>query len=202
MSTGQNYSVMKKIVLLIFLAIYTSLLYAQQIEPAFKFSLIVEDDIGLLDSVILGYDSLAKGLIDPQFGEIDITNQPYDSLLEIRCGGGFTGYSQYQSKINIFPYYSCLNDPEPHFSYMVLTIRAKELPVTLKWDHTLFQNSCRDYSHFTRDITYLSNPNFGGDPYRFLLAWSSEFVVDRDYLNKTDYRWGRNKYLVDINNGT
>lgn len=168
---------------------------AQPFEPKIKFTLRFEDAIGNKDSVIVGYDSLANSYIDSIFGEIDLTEVPFDSVFEVR--GADKGGQENLSKI-IAQYYAswfC----EEHSQYQSINIYAKHFPVRITWDSTYFEHECYDWTHFTRSWSYLFHPNiFNG--YIIRLKEQSAFLVTKEYLAQTETY--RTSYLHSIEGGT
>ncbi|MCF8417129.1 MAG: hypothetical protein K9G40_12865, partial [Crocinitomicaceae bacterium] len=90
---------MKK--LLIFAISFSNLLFAQE---EFSFELYFEDALGNKDTLILGYDSNATNGIDPLFGELNMTGQPWDNTFEVRAGNGYLGEPDFPLNINNFDY--------------------------------------------------------------------------------------------------
>lgn len=161
---------MRKLVLLLFIPFWS---YAQE---EFSFELYFEDAIGNKDTLVLGYDPLATDSIDSSFGEVDIINQQWDSIFEVRAGddysfwhpsGGMIPAPLYQSKKQII-------DKSCDFDYdITININVKHFPFKIYWDTTLFTtDSCRLASILTgtpeeqTDVyeapeAYLSNRYFG-----------------------------------------
>ena len=50
----------------------------------FAFELIFEDNAGNLDTLMLGYDSLATDSVDAAFGEANVVNEPFKPGLDVR----------------------------------------------------------------------------------------------------------------------
>ncbi|MEM7036751.1 MAG: hypothetical protein AAF570_07220, partial [Bacteroidota bacterium] len=72
---------------LILLSFFFSL-SAQTLELPLYF----EDAAGHRDTLYLGYDLNATAGIDAAFGEVNIINDPIDSLFEVRISDGFRNY--------------------------------------------------------------------------------------------------------------
>lgn len=120
-----------------------------------------------VDSVVLGFDSTATILIDDQFGEIDISSDAFSSNFEIRagqikidlldCEGNVLAWNpdvlKQMSKIDIVPWDCSFSDTPPNTNSMApittLFIKSSDLPVTLKWDSTIFDNVCLEGSIIT-----------------------------------------------------
>lgn len=144
---------MKPIIQLItVLQFFTIQLNAQEFQTT-----IFAESNGQLDSVLIGFDNSASINIDNQFGEIDINNSIFDSIFEIRAGqidlnflecdaNYFFPLVTYMSNIDIVPR-DCIgwdnsqtiNGLNPISS---LFMRNKDLPVTVKWDSSIFDNEC------------------------------------------------------------
>ncbi|MBW7868518.1 MAG: T9SS type A sorting domain-containing protein [Brumimicrobium sp.] len=86
----------------------------------------------------LGHSPFATNLIDSDFGEINIINKPWDSIFEVRAsnvyweGYPFADTAIVQSKKQI------VNKEEVGNNYITFDIKAKNWPVTISWDSTLF----------------------------------------------------------------
>lgn len=163
-----------------------------QLTPEFEFKLYFEDAKSNLDSIILGYDSTAGPTIDPEFGEMDITDLPFNSSLEVR--GSLFSYNQ--SKIFIDGYRQEICDMG-RTNYLNVDIYSKNYPITMRWDSSLFLfEECRVWSHFTRDLN-----NSLGIPIvvdgLHLLNQASQFIIDEDYINYTKPA-GMNSYVHDV----
>lgn len=147
---------MKKI-LLIFIGIITvSVLSAQQ-TAEFETTIYVMDLNGNMDSVVIGYDSAATYDIDAQFGELDITNQPWDSILEVRVSPSYNKDSKLGKKQITKSY--C----EPDYPFgrgagiLTLSIRS-HTPVAITWNMQDFQNECIDSSTIVDDDVFFQYP--------------------------------------------
>jgi hypothetical protein len=75
-----------KIYLVLFSFLLPLQLTAQVLEPEFKFTIYAEDARGNKDSVIIGYDArvIREVKLDTRFGDKNIADQPFDSILDIR----------------------------------------------------------------------------------------------------------------------
>jgi hypothetical protein len=167
---------------------------AQSLEPKIKFTVRFEDAIGNKDSVIVGYDSLAAPYIDSIFGEIDLTEVPFDSVFEVR--GADKGGQEFLSKIIVHGYreWMCIGNVQ----HQSINIYAKHFPVKITWDSTYFEHECYDWTHFTRNWYYLFHPSiYSGNIIR--LYEQSEFLVTEAYLAQTETY--RTSYLHSIEGG-
>lgn len=127
---------------------------------------LIAESAGQIDTVYIGYDLDASIEVDKQFGEVDLFTTPFGDDFEVRlgqinlnyleCSGSF--YSDedivtYMSEIDILPrdceyydYTQTINNLDP---YSTIFIRYDDLPVTLRWDKTTFDNECLEGSLFT-----------------------------------------------------
>lgn len=181
-------------VAVLLIAAYTAT--AQILEPKIKFTLRFEDAIGNKDSVIVGYDSLAAPYIDLDFGEVDLTEVPFDSIFEVR--GADMGGQEDLSKITIDAWWDAMCEWEGFAQYQSINIFAKHFPVRISWDSTYFAQECYDWTHFTRSWYYLFHPSFyNGNIIR--LNEQSDFVVTKEYLAQTETF--RTSYLHSVEGG-
>jgi hypothetical protein len=158
---------MKKIIPLIvlLLAIFSS--NAQQ----FSFELYLSDMQGNADTLILGYDVNASDSIDSQFGEIDILNNPWDSIFEARISpltewmGPVNNHNpQFQLKKQILNF-----NPKPPYNPLTCNssspvyieiYSASGRPFSLKWDSTKFMDSSNFSSGFVFINQIIHQPAF------------------------------------------
>src|SRR5690606_28427272 len=132
---------MKRIYYIIMMIIPMSI-YGQktaQWETKFYF----EDAIGNRDSLTIGYDTTANVVYNPEFGEENIRDVPWDSVFEVRAG-------RYESdrnlnlplsktlvaKLFIYNSISCYLPESP----IRMFVKIKHLPVTITWDSTHYQD--------------------------------------------------------------
>jgi hypothetical protein len=126
--------------------------YAQQV-PTFQFTMYFTDAKGNQDSIVLGYAPDAHNIdfIDPQYDEHDVTEVPFDTVLDVR--------------VYMFRYYntglyldkqivdsSCDNLFVSPFDYLV--IYAKYPPLKISWDNDLFYSydyPCHAFSYICAD---------------------------------------------------
>ncbi len=140
---------MKQIIILIITLLILSKFNA--IGQQFEFALFFEDAKGNKDSIVLGYDNSATYDIDADFGEKDISLQPYDSVFEVR--GAAYQYPLECNRINntdqlifeskkLITQNSCDYDVPLESQSAMVTIKSKYPPVRVTWDSTLFDNKC------------------------------------------------------------
>ena len=141
---------MKKLYFILFVLFSAVSLQAQQ----FTFDVYFEDAVGNRDTITLGYDATASDTINPQYGEINIVNQTWDSVFEVRLSefdyinySGATYNPSFQSKkkiMNFIPQIPCIYSSSPVF----IAVKNKYRPFHFTWDSTLFQDTVRMSSGF------------------------------------------------------
>ncbi len=140
---------MKKLYFTILALFSIILVQAQQ----FTFDVYFEDAIGNRDTITLGYDATASDTINPQYGEVNIVNQAWDSVFEVRLSEfdyiytGSTYNPSFQSKKKIMkfiPQIPCVYSSAPVF----IAVKNKYRPFHFTWDSTLFQDTVRMSSGF------------------------------------------------------
>jgi len=186
---------MKKVIPLIvlLLAIYSS--NAQQ----FSFELYLADMHGNADTLILGYDSNASDSIDSQFDEIDILNNPWDSVFEARISpltewmGPVNNHNpQFQLKKQILNF-----NPKPPYNpftchssspVYIEIYSASGRQFSLKWDSTKFMDSSNFSSGFAFINQIIHQPAFHLNSVDSLLFnnWQTN---DSYYLSNGDTIW-------------
>lgn len=128
--------------------------------PAQNFltTIYVEDAIGNIDSVKIGYDIDATYEIDAQFNEVDISGEPFNSTLEVRAAAYnydlHPGCDYWREPLwnietkEFITFYNCETSTGLYQeeSAIALLIKASNLPVTVTWNPTSFAESCRDNS--------------------------------------------------------
>jgi hypothetical protein len=142
---------MKKFTLVLF-----SFIWQFSFAQSFSFELYFEDATGAKDTLEFGYDPTATDSIDPTFQETNIIAQPWSSQFEARIivltnpyAFGFeeyatvpeAGHLKKQIKLE-----DCL-DQSVHIS--MIQMKNAVYPVTITWDHTLFNDICRSNTIIT-----------------------------------------------------
>jgi hypothetical protein len=141
---------MKNLYITILALFSVVLVQAQQ----FTFDVYFEDAVGNRDTITLGYDATASDTINAQYGEINIVNQAWDSVFEVRLSefdyinySGATYNPSFQSKKKIMRY-----TPQPPCVYsstpVFIAVKNKYRPFHFTWDSTLFQDTVRMSSGF------------------------------------------------------
>jgi hypothetical protein len=147
---------MKKLFLIILFL--PSLLFAQLQTPQFETIIYLEDTLGNRDSVIIGYDeNEQQNFINPNFGEVDITNFPWDSVFEARVMPNYANNLQ-QSKKQI-EYYPC--DLYLRMFYTIgVRLTTPFSPLIVRWKSTDFSSDlCRTGSFIVESPMYFLEPN-------------------------------------------
>lgn len=148
---------MKKIFIIILGLVLTNLLHAQQ-TAEFETTIYVTDLNGNMDSVVIGYDSTATSFfgLDVQFGEMDISNQLWDSTLEVRAIIDYNSSQVFHTKRTINKK-DCKNPFGAGAGGAVLSIYSKT-PVVLSWNMQDFQDDCIDSSVVVEDEMFFQYP--------------------------------------------
>ena len=119
----------------------------------FSTQIFFTDSMGNRDSITVGYDSLATDSIDAIFGEVNIIEWEIREGLDVRITNEWINRTHwnsqpgtYHTKKQIYSY-----DCTEFFSnsYLTIDIHTDHWPVTATWDHTVFEDSCREGSFFT-----------------------------------------------------
>ena len=132
-----------------------NLLFGQLQTPNFQTTIYVEDAFGNIDSVIIGYDATkTPNQIDSNFGEIDMTNVPWDSVFEVRLISSEIYAPTYQLKKQIE-----FNDCDGvniiyGSSIYTVAVKAKtyDAPFTILWKSEDFVDQCRSESGLAESI--------------------------------------------------
>ncbi|NNK89592.1 MAG: T9SS type A sorting domain-containing protein [Saprospiraceae bacterium] len=132
-----------------------------QNRAVFETSFYFTDAVGNIDSIIIGYDPIAKREYNPFFGEQDIL-EPFDSIFEARAvhfEDAFTQDDIFSSKKIIEPIYPVINNEFECYegpAAWIIYVHAKNLPVTVSWNNNDFRNYCNAWSHMTTYIDPLA----------------------------------------------
>ncbi len=193
---------MKKFLMLTVLCIGVLTPANAQIIPYFSTTIWVEDAIGNRDSVVVGFDSLASGDVEIQYGEIEIF-EPFDSILEVRAGTADPFYiGKELSKTIIggsekiwFSPYDCWDGGTVAYIY----IWAKHQPVTVFWDkQQIRDNYCVGGALLSNHNNYITV-----DPYTWGLFPDEKnycmAVMDSFIINTSVDSVPPNSNTIDIN---
>lgn len=109
----------------------------------FIFNLYFQDSKGNKDTLTLGYDTNASETFNLNQDEVNIINEPLDSLLDVRISNiwqninyGLTE-NRFQTKRFIVK-----NNSGGWFLPITIDLYCKNWPITLEWDSTKFMNEC------------------------------------------------------------
>ncbi len=129
-------------------------LFSQQ-QAMFETIFYVEDAVGNIDSVIIGFDPSADYLFNPQFGEAHIA-APMDTILEARAchsdGMSWAPDFVFSKKIiggaEKVAQWNCYVAEQMH-----IFVKAKHQPVTFYWNREDWSDysACQRYSFMTSD---------------------------------------------------
>lgn len=116
-----------------------------QAQEEFSFELYFEDGLGNKDTLILGYDQNATDSIDVMFGEVNIKNQPWNGILEVRTFENYFVPDTALFKKDIRTYYS--NFP--------ILMNFQEDSIKLSWNETVFIDTIQG-SSISNDLSSLA----------------------------------------------
>lgn len=171
---------------------------AQVNEPFFLTKFYVEDAVGHLDSVEIGFDPTANYIYNPSLGELDIST-PFDSVFEVRVSHRdgvnsdpnlvlskrIVGGCEYVVAWN----WNCYVAEQIH-----IFVKAKYQPVTFRWDNTVWRDStiCQRYSFITPDnkvqLIDIENWFNDEDPRGSCLSDTSKYTLFLDGKTDVDYK--------------
>lgn len=148
----------------------------------FSFPLYFEDATGNRDTLILGYDPNATDSIDPEFGEINIVDQPWKDQLDVRTGevkyyGDWENVAPlYESKIQIV-------EKMCNFEQKINIVAwCNHFPLIIKWDTSLFKNNncvtgslLNTWQYFEWDVVYGKTAFLSPD---FFAFQSDSLIID------------------------
>jgi hypothetical protein len=135
-----------------------------QTIPEFQYTLYIQDARGNKDSIILGYDRTeTRRTLNAEYGEVDIKNRPFDSVLEVRATEARNRFDiKFHSK-KIITFFEGICPLNAVSSNITLLIRAKYLPIKFSWNKNLFTDNCRSRSILVCSENYYSvEPPFNG----------------------------------------
>ncbi len=171
----------------LFLILWASNLQSQT-TAQFEATIYVEDAIGNIDSVIVGFDSLATEDLDPEFGEIEI-DTPFDSVFEVR-GTLLTGQYRYKCSKKIINGAERIFDGPNDWSSgcygggdCFIIIRSIHQPVKISWHQSEFwSRNCHSGSLLSNHwADVLSGPyDWNENPANqyFCMAAQDSIVID------------------------
>lgn len=124
----------------------------------FTLPIYLSDASGNADTVYISGDLTASTLLDANFGEVNITGVPYDSVFEARLTSDAFSAARIETKKQAL-YYECVG-LAGYLQANTVMLRCKNWPVTVKWDRIIVDSTllCISLSGISKDLSY-----FGGD---------------------------------------
>ncbi|MEO7175294.1 MAG: T9SS type A sorting domain-containing protein [Saprospiraceae bacterium] len=143
--------------------IFFSKVAAAQVDSYFELPIYFVDGVGNRDTVIAGYsDTISMQacegpFINPEFGEVNEANIPWDEVFEVRASEAFLcllDFFQIQSHKAITKVEGdCDIFPGGQARRIFLIAKVKHMPLTISWDTTLLnegEGHCRNGSLLDR----------------------------------------------------
>lgn len=172
--------IMKNNYLILFALLF---IYSHAFAQEFSFVLFIQDNVGNIDSLTLGYDINATDTIDSFFDEVNIIGSPYKPELDMRSSNHFFGTWNDETSFESKKQFIRKNCP---FSWIDLPlievdIKSTSWPLKVYWNKNLFNQPCDSGS-------VLTSVSPGG-------WWdtSGEIIMVADYdsaiLNQSSYRY-------------
>jgi hypothetical protein len=171
--------------------------------------LFFEDGLGNKDSITIGHDLESKSNYNPDYGEINIKDVPWNSVFEVRASHNEPAHNIASPHVlskkivgsteaGLHPTYNCLFVREPLKAF----VRIKNMPLKISWDSTRHDGFCNKKDFLTPHILPLIFPNWNNDP-EFVknppyvcLSEKQTFVID----NFTKNTNGFFDYILDLQN--
>jgi hypothetical protein len=167
----------------------------------------LEDAVGNKDSVILGFDEYASSVYNPEFGEVNIKNQPWDSVFEVRASHNEPAHYLASPKVlskkiightegGLNPLFHCLDVREN----LKMFVKIKHYPLKISWDSLRHQDFCNKGNYITPHflpsmfIYWYRDPEFVQDPPYVCLAEHSSFTINNFHTNNNGFV----DYIIDI----
>lgn len=169
----------KQILFCVFLLFLFNKLMAQE----FSFEMFFEDAEGNRDTITIGYDpNGSRDTINPDFGEVNIADTPFDSIFDVRItnqadinGASWNyEYELFHSKKKVVG----------AVKYVNIDIRSIHWPVTAMWDSALFdENSGFKESLFTplHRMYWWDSGNYYSDFEKIILNDTSQVTFIANY---------------------
>lgn len=121
--------------------------------------LFFEDGIGNKDSITIGHDLDSNGDFNPDFGEVNIKEVPWNNVFEVRASHneGANGHSSPKvlskkiigsTEAGLHPTHNCLFVREP----LKFFVKVKNLPLTIRWNTNDHKDFCNVKNFITPHI--------------------------------------------------
>jgi len=182
---------------ILFWMLFPVCVYAQQTafwETKFYF----EDALGNKDSVTIGHDQNANGSFNPELGEVNIKDVPWDSIFEVRASHNEAAHAIATPKVlskkiigstegGLHPTYNCLFVREQ----LKLFVKIKNLPLKVSWVKSNHGGFCNSKDFLTPHIlpqlfkNWWDEPEFVQDPPYVCLANDSSYTIN-DFTTNTN----------------
>lgn len=139
--------------IILYIIFFSTTFYAQE----FSFQMYFEDATGAKDTLIFGYDANATDSIDSNYGETNIITQQISNSFEVRISDliwdNLSAQEFENEQINFqlktqIEKKKC-NDANPISFVSGISLYNVTYPVKVKWNKSLFQNSCLSNSFIT-----------------------------------------------------
>ncbi len=161
-------------ILIMLISIY--MLSAELNAQEFSFPLFFEDAIGNRDTLILGFDSNATDSIDADFGEINIVDQTWNDIFDVRAGE-VKYYGIWEEMPPTYNSKKQIINRTCDFEHKInIVLYCSNFPLVIKWDTSLFTNN-----NCTKGSLLSNSPFFGWDtPFdeKFLSPQFFAFTTD------------------------
>lgn len=148
----------------ILLMMIPALLFGQK-TAMWETKLFFEDGLGNKDSITLGHDLNANSTYNPDFGEVNIKDQPWDSVFEVRASHNVGANAHTQPEVlskkiigrangGLHPIYNCLFIRET----LKFFVRVKHYPLKISWNSEDYHDFCNAKNYMTPHISPFANP--------------------------------------------
>ncbi|MFK5857285.1 MAG: T9SS type A sorting domain-containing protein [Bacteroidota bacterium] len=173
---------MKKLKIIIIILITTHLAVGQK----FSFQMYFEDAIGNKDTLTIGFDINGTDTIDTEFGEVNIISIPIDTALDVRISNEWQNRlyqnipGTFHTKKQIIKKKEC----GIWYSLNSIDIITNNWPVYVRWDSTLFSDTCLNGSLFT---SVMPGGWWDTGGFREVLIGSNSLSFEPNYPYYDDY---------------
>ncbi|MDD2965723.1 MAG: T9SS type A sorting domain-containing protein [Bacteroidales bacterium] len=182
-----------RFILFILLSLFSISSSAQE----FSFNMFFTDAAGNKDTITLGFDPSATDAIDIHLGETNIVSSPINGVFDVRVTDEWISRqnSQIAGTFHTKKQYIKKMECDEPYSINCIDIYTENWPVTAKWDSTLFNNDCINYSLLTgvNPGGWWDTPGFVA----FLSSRSSVTFLPTDYPGSTEWY-----YYINNSNDT